>query len=133
MRKPLAVLGCSLAAAQICAPHADAAGCAEVKTVSGKVYCIIQDVKVVCWSQVGFQGSPSGQPDYLASVDNNGAFRWIYSGGLGSCGGTPTELAYGSNQTINAWDIQAAEFGTTFVSESSARGMFVSIGSTYGI
>jgi Type I restriction modification DNA specificity domain len=35
-------------------------------------------------------------------------------GGLGSCGGTPLELAYGSNQTINGWAIQAAEYSTTF-------------------
>jgi hypothetical protein len=87
----------------------------------------------VCWSQVGFQGSPDGQPDYVAAVNSDGAFTWPYSGGLGSCGGTPLELASGSNQTINGWAIQAAEYGTTFVSESSARGMFVSIESTHGI
>jgi len=48
---------------------------------------------MACWSQVGFQGSPDGQPDYLASVDTGGAFRWIYSGGLGSCGGIPLCIA----------------------------------------
>jgi hypothetical protein len=75
MNRPLTVVGCAFAAAVICTPRADAAGCVEVKTVSGKVYCIIQNDKVVCYSQVGFQGSPDGQPDYLAAVDSNGAFK----------------------------------------------------------
>ncbi len=133
MSKSLTILGCSLAAALICAPHADATDCADVRTVSAKVICKVMPEQVVCWSPLGFQGSPSGKPDYLATVNSNGAFRWIYAGGLGSCGTPGLVLAYGSNQTINGWDIQAAEYGTTFVSESSARGMFVSIEATYGI
>ena len=133
MSKPVTALGCALVAALVSAPDADAAGCVEVKTASGKVYCIIHNDNVVCRSPVGFQGSPDGQPDYLAAVDSNGAFRWIYSGGLGSCGTTPLELAYGSNQTINGWDIQAADNGTTYVNQSSRRGMFVSIESTHGV
>ena len=38
-----------------------------------------------------------------------------------------TTLPYGSDNTFNGWDVRAAEEGTTFVSNASGRGMFVSI------
>jgi hypothetical protein len=105
-----------------------------VRTVSGKVECILSSKSVACYASNGFQGSPTGNPDYLAIVQSNGDFTWQYAGGLGNCGGADiAALPYGSDQTFNGWDVQAAENGTTFVNQSSGHGMFVSVESTHPI
>jgi hypothetical protein len=136
MRKPTyTAIGCALATALLSAPHADASPyCTQVKTVSGKVECILSSESAHCYAPSGFQGSPSGTPDYLASVASNGSFAWQQAGGLGNCDGANiTVLPYGSDQTYNGWEVRAAEDGTSFVSTSSGHGMFVSIENVHSI
>ena len=128
-------IGCLTAATLVCAPSASASPyCTQVRTTSGKVECIIGSAAVHCYAESGFQGSPSGTSDYLASVTSDGAFAWQQAGGLGNCdGANVTTLPYGSDNTFNGWDVRAAEEGTTFVSNASGRGMFVSIQSTHAV
>ena len=99
---------------------------------SGSAFPLNQDRDL--GSRNGFQGSPTGTVDYLAIVQSSGDFTWQYAGGLGNCGGADIAvLPYGSNQTFNGWNVQAAENGTTFVNQSSGHGMFVSVESTHPI
>jgi len=125
-------VGAFLATAVIAgAAAAHAEGCLNVRTVSGKVSCLVQTGGIYCaaGNAGGFQDAPAdAQGDtYLATVTPDGNFQWIRAGGTGSCGNVPYVLEYGVTQNINNWVVQSSQNGTRFTNANSGRGMFVSV------
>ena len=108
----------------------------RVQAPFGVIACDVTPERVLCDSNYGFAGAPPpGGSGYstLAGVTKWGGFWWNSFGPLPSCGCTPTVLPDGSNQEINGWGVQAGWYGLTFVSDYSAKGMFVSVKSTHAI
>jgi len=126
-----AFVGAFLVAAVIAgAATAHAEDCLNVRTVSGKVVCLVKTGGIYCAAdKAGFQNAPADArgKTFLASVTSDGNFQWIRAGGLGSCGNVPYVLEYGVTQNINNWVVQSSQNGTRFTNANSGRGMFVSV------
>jgi hypothetical protein len=126
------------AAGLLFATPACADGYQFVRTASGQVRCGVAVSEVGCERTAGegflnapTSGRPAGWHWNLAIVNSGGGFRWD----VGNVGGAYIDqdlvMGYGQAYNINGWTIQTSTGGTRFTKNSTGRGMFVSIESTY--
>jgi hypothetical protein len=125
-----------VAAALMVAPPAaadDPSDYQYVRTVSGKVRCVISADHVGCErsSIDGFPGAPksaSGPGNWnVAGLDADGKFAWG-EGNIGGVDANQVTLDYGKTYHFKGWTLLSNIDGTHITKDGGGHGMFVSIG-----
>jgi hypothetical protein len=101
---------------------ANEAGYVYIETKTGKTRCQISADNVGCESEFGDAPVLDGQKATGVEVSASGSNRWV----VGNLGAMPTTTIDYATYSAVGWSIVADSTGTTFTSDSTGHGMFVS-------